>query len=48
MRKIKNKVYVESKFTGFHLGMVNTKEGLLLIDCPLKVDEAKEWLKHAA
>jgi glyoxylase-like metal-dependent hydrolase (beta-lactamase superfamily II) len=44
MRKIKNKVYVESKFTGFHLGMVNTKEGLLLIDCPLKVDEAKEWI----
>jgi cyclase len=44
MRKIKNKVYIESKFIGVHLGMVITTEGLMLVDCPLKVDETKEWL----
>jgi glyoxylase-like metal-dependent hydrolase (beta-lactamase superfamily II) len=44
MRKIKNKVYSESKFIGVHLGMVITTEGLLLVDCPLKVEETKEWL----
>jgi glyoxylase-like metal-dependent hydrolase (beta-lactamase superfamily II) len=44
MRKIKNKIYSESKFTGVHLGMVITTEGLLLVDCPLKVDEVNEWL----
>jgi glyoxylase-like metal-dependent hydrolase (beta-lactamase superfamily II) len=44
MRKIKNKVYSESKFIGVHLGMVITTEGLLLVDCPLKVEETNEWL----
>ncbi len=47
MRKIKNHIYMESKFIGFHLGMVATNEGALLIDCPLKVEEAKEWLSLA-
>ena len=44
MRKIRNKVYSESKFIGVHLGMVITNEGLLLVDCPLKVEETKEWV----
>ena len=48
MRKIKTKVYIESKFVGVQLGLVVTNEGLLLIDCPLKVDDAKEWLSFAA
>lgn len=48
MRKIKNKIYIESKFIGVQLGMIVTNEGLLLIDCPMKVDEAKEWLNVAA
>jgi glyoxylase-like metal-dependent hydrolase (beta-lactamase superfamily II) len=48
MRKIKNKVYSESKYTGVHLGMVSTREGLMLIDCPLKVEEGKEWLAQVS
>jgi glyoxylase-like metal-dependent hydrolase (beta-lactamase superfamily II) len=44
MRKIKNKVHIESKFVGVHLGLVTTKDGALLIDCPLKVEETREWL----
>jgi cyclase len=48
MRKIKNKVYIEGKFVGVQLGMVVTNEGLLLIDCPLKSEDAKEWLSAAA
>ena len=44
MRKIKKKIYTESKFIGVHLGMVITTDGVLLVDCPLKVDETKEWL----
>lgn len=47
MRKIKNHIYLENKFIGFHLGMVATSAGSLLIDCPLKVEEAKEWLSLA-
>ena len=47
MRKIRNHIYLENKFVGFHLGMVATSEGSLLIDCPLKVEEAKEWLSLA-
>jgi glyoxylase-like metal-dependent hydrolase (beta-lactamase superfamily II) len=43
MRKIKKQVYIESKFTGVHLGVVRTHEGLMLIDCPLKSEEGKEW-----
>ena len=48
MRKIKNKVYIESKFSGVQLGLVVTTEGVLLIDCPLRAEEAKEWLIIAA
>ncbi len=46
MRKIKNKVYIESKYSGVHLGMVSTSEGVLLVDCPVKVDDTKEWLSQ--
>ncbi|TFH34243.1 MAG: MBL fold metallo-hydrolase [Anaerolineales bacterium] len=47
MRKIKKKIYIESKFVGVQLGMVVTKDGLLLIDCPLKVEDTKEWFSLA-
>lgn len=47
MRKIKNKIYSESKYIGVHLGMVSTSDGLLLVDSPLKVDEVREWLSQA-
>ena len=48
MRKIKSRVYSENRFIGVHLGMVTTSEGVLLIDCPLKVEDAKEWLSQVS
>lgn len=43
MRTILKGVYLETKYPGVHLGAV-TSEGVgLLIDCPLRAEEAREW-----
>jgi glyoxylase-like metal-dependent hydrolase (beta-lactamase superfamily II) len=48
MRKIKKNIYTESKYSGVHLAFVATSEGLLLVDCPLRVEDTKEWLSQVS
>jgi glyoxylase-like metal-dependent hydrolase (beta-lactamase superfamily II) len=43
MRAILKGVYLETKYPGVHLGAVTSDGVGLLIDCPLRAEEAREW-----
>lgn len=46
MRKIAPRVFQESKYQGVYLGMIQTGDDILLIDAPIKLDDASEWLEE--
>ncbi|MGA9533102.1 MAG: hypothetical protein WBR18_10330 [Anaerolineales bacterium] len=43
MRTILKGVYLETKYPGVHLGAVTSDGVGLLIDCPLRAEEARDW-----
>lgn len=44
MRAILTRIYVESGYTGVQTGVVAGGDSLLVIDAPLRSDDAREWL----
>jgi len=43
MQEIAHNVYTETTYTGPVLGAVNTAHGLLLIDAPIRPEDARSW-----
>jgi len=43
MHKLAPNVFLENKYIGVDLGLVVTKEGLLLVDSPLHPEEVNKW-----
>ena len=48
MRKIASGVFLERKFPGVQIGVIECDQNLLLVDCPLRVDDVREWLGELA
>lgn len=48
MREIASGVFLEGKFPGVHVGAVASDGQILLVDCPLRTEDGKEWLGHLA
>jgi len=44
MRRIASGVFYESRFPGVDVGLVVSKDDLFLVDCPLRIEDSKEWL----
>lgn len=44
MRKVISGIYYEDQYPGISLGLVETGNGLLLIDAPPRVEDGREWL----
>ena len=44
MRKLARYVFLENEYVGVHVGVIKVDDSLLLVDVPLLVDEAREWL----
>jgi len=44
MRRLATGVYCESRYAGVDVGLVVSKDDLFLVDCPLRIEDAKEWL----
>lgn len=47
MRKLAPGVYLESKFHGFHLGLVASAGETLLVDSPVRLEDGRTWLEQA-
>ena len=45
MRKLARYVFLENEYIGVHVGLISVNGSLLLVDAPLLVDEAREWLE---
>jgi glyoxylase-like metal-dependent hydrolase (beta-lactamase superfamily II) len=43
MRKLRKDVFLESKYPGVMVGAINSPEGVLLIDSPFRIEDAKDW-----
>jgi glyoxylase-like metal-dependent hydrolase (beta-lactamase superfamily II) len=49
MREVSSGVYWESKFAGVRVGVVaGGEDGLLLVDCPVRAEDSREWLAALA
>lgn len=48
MRKIATGVYLERKFSGIQVGVIEDGQSLMLVDSPLREDEVHEWLADLA
>lgn len=48
MRKVISGIYYEDQYPGIALGLIETGNGLLLIDAPPRVEDGREWLGAAA
>jgi len=48
MHKLAPYVFLENKYIGVNLGLVVTKEGLLLIDSPLHPEDVREWQEEVS
>jgi len=44
MRRVASQVWVEDKFPSGEIGVISSRDEVLLIDTPLLVDEVKQWL----
>ena len=44
MRKVISGIYYEDQYPGLSLGLIETGNGLLLIDAPPRVEDGREWL----
>jgi len=45
MRKVNDKVFVETGFTEGNVGLIKLKEGVILVDVPPSPHEAERWLQ---
>lgn len=43
MREIASGIYLEKKYPGVQVAAVAGRDGLMLIDCPLRAEDAREW-----
>jgi glyoxylase-like metal-dependent hydrolase (beta-lactamase superfamily II) len=43
MQEIANKIYIETGYPGVTLGVIDWNHGLLLIDAPFRVEDARAW-----
>ncbi len=48
MREIASGVYLEKKFPGVQVAAITGNRGLMLVDCPLQVEDGREWLTQLA
>lgn len=48
MREISPGVYLEKKYPGVQVAAIAGSDGLLLVDCPLRVEDGREWLAQLA
>jgi glyoxylase-like metal-dependent hydrolase (beta-lactamase superfamily II) len=48
MRKIAAGVYLERKYPGIQVGAIEEGKSLMLVDCPLREDDGREWLAELA
>jgi glyoxylase-like metal-dependent hydrolase (beta-lactamase superfamily II) len=48
MREINSGIYLEKKYPGIQVAAIAGSEGLMLVDCPLRVDDAREWVAELA
>ncbi len=48
MREVTSGVYWETKFLGVRVGAVAGDDGLLLVDCPIRAEDSREWLAALA
>ena len=46
MREIVRGVVIEDKFPGIVVGAIASEAGLLLVDCPIRVEDGREWLSR--
>jgi cyclase len=48
MREIGDGVFVEDGYPGVHIGAVRAGDRVLLVDCPLRVDDCRDWITKVA
>lgn len=48
MRKLRTGIFIETRFEGVLVGAIPSKDGLLLVDCPLLTDSVREWVGQLA
>jgi cyclase len=46
MREIVRGVVIEDKYPGVIVGAIAAEEGSLLVDCPIRVEDAREWVSR--
>jgi len=48
MREVTSGVFWETKFLGVRVGAVAGDDGMLLVDCPIRAEDSREWLATLA
>lgn len=48
MREIASGVYLEKKYPGVHVAGIVGDSSLMLVDCPLRIEDGREWLAQLA
>jgi glyoxylase-like metal-dependent hydrolase (beta-lactamase superfamily II) len=48
MRKITSDVYIENRFPAVHLGLIAIGGKVLLVDCPIRLEDGRSWLSQAS
>ena len=48
MRRLRGGSFYETRYPGPILGAVPSEDGVLLVDCPLRVDDGKDWIAQLA
>jgi cyclase len=46
MREIVRGVLVEDKYPGVIVGAIASQDGALMVDCPIRVEDAREWVSR--
>jgi len=44
MRELASGIYLEKKYPGVQVAAITGSDGLMLVDCPLRADDAREWV----
>jgi glyoxylase-like metal-dependent hydrolase (beta-lactamase superfamily II) len=48
MREIASGIHLEKKYPGVQVAAIAGSDGLMLVDCPLRADDAREWVAALA
>jgi glyoxylase-like metal-dependent hydrolase (beta-lactamase superfamily II) len=48
MREINSGIYLEKTYPGVQVAAIAGSDGLMLVDCPLRVDDVREWVTALA